>query len=179
MKTTYNLIFVYLVSSMTSIQERLSSVQIWYHVRAVVIALFFASLTFYLINQYDLLTADIQWGPVAYGESDVVAYFANESIYIEAWRNIEDLESISLLIFYDTETLTLSSSSFTSEYDISSAEAGDGMMQVIVSNVWVVDMADELVRIVGEWAIQDMSLGDIVWTFWDGSSQNMSLQVPK
>ena len=156
-------------------------IQRWYHLRALIVGIFFASLAYYVIHQYDLLTADILWWveQIMYGESDTVAYIAWDGIALDAWRSLGELESVSVLIFYDPETLALDDESFSSEYAFVTASAGEHMMQVVLTDLWEINIRDRLLYIQWQGDNTAISFGDIIGIFRDSSSEPLSLMVPR
>jgi len=153
------------------------------------LAVFFAlvlSFGVYIVgHNTGMLTADVVWWPQAEFNSYsdiVVAPKWEDGLSIFAGKNMEDVETISMILLFDPERMSLATDSFSSStMNFSYSDAGAGKWTLVLTNTKdiTLNVRDILVDILAPWTFQDLVVWDVVVVFANGETESLSVELPK
>lgn len=147
---------------------------------AIGVAFVLSLIVFVALSNMQLLQADITGWSVSFSEdSDLVSYIEDGVLHLAVARPLQDAQSMSILVFYDPETVRIDQNMIDSTLQVDTAQWTEGQFSVIIPDERIAWLAngDDIITfdLVGD--INDVSLGDIIVTFEDGSSESLSLAI--
>lgn len=146
---------------------------------AIGVSLILSFVVFLAIQNSSYLMADIASTQAVFGDdSDLVSYVEWDQLYVVATKPLPRAVSLSMLLFYDPETVKIEQWSLTSDFDLSYAPAGPWRGSVsIQGNLSQLAKWDKIVTfdLLGE--PRDMAISDLVITFADGTTDRLSLAI--
>ncbi len=143
---------------------------------AVFLALGVSFLLWMIVENASFFSADVAGPVVEFDEStDIVTYVKDGQVHIVAGKPIDAVSSISILISYDPETVTLDGSKITSTKDISFAAGDAWYATVVIDRIDSMKKWDELVVMNDVGEAQDIAISDVVVTFSDGSTEKLAI----
>ena len=151
---------------------------------AVFFALILSWWVYFLWEYSGVLTADVVWWPQAefnvYSDI-VVAPKWEDAISVFAWKNMEDVETISMILLFDPSSMQLDADVFSSRMNHSYSSAGVWKWTLILTNTKNTSFSvrDNLVDIDAPWSFLDLVVWDVVATFADGTTETLSVELPK
>lgn len=88
---------------------------------------------------------------------------------------LSQVESVSMLVFFDKEVLRLDKQNIDSSYafQMTTAEAGGHL--IIMSDIWDIAAGTALLTLKGEWDTTALSVSDILVTYKNGETQRLAL----
>jgi len=115
---------------------------------------------------------------VEFDEStDIVTFVNDGQVRIVAGKPITQIKSLSMLIAYDAENVTVDKASLSSTLTINFAAGDPGYATIVINEVGQVAKGDELVvmKVVGD--AHAIALSDVVVTFLDGTTENLAIST--
>lgn len=111
----------------------------------------------------------------------VVAPKWEDTISVFAWKNMEDVTTISMILLFDPTSMQLDTDVFRSRMNHSYSAAGNWKWTLILTNTKnnVFNVKDNLVDIIAPWSFHDLVVGDVVASFADGTTETLSVELPK
>lgn len=148
---------------------------------AIWVGLLLSFVVYWGISQYSTLTADIRGVVTAPTISaDAIMSVTEQWLDIVLNKNIPGVESISMLLFYDTDTVkwTDDTVSSTYSYTASNAEPGEVSLVFPLNQAKTLKKNEKITTLIVNGNPYDMIVSDITVTFSDGSVEPLSLMMP-
>ncbi len=145
---------------------------------AVFLALGLSFLFWIVAENASLFSADVAGPMVEFDEStDIVTFVNDGQVRIVAGKPITDIRSLSMLIAYDAEAVTVDEASVTSSFDINFAAGDAWYATIVINSISEMKKGDELVvmKVVGD--AHAIALSDVVVTFLDGTTENLAVST--
>jgi len=154
------------------------------NILAVLFALVLSWWVYMLWEHSGLLTADVMWWPQAEfnAYSDiVVAPKWTDAISVFAWKNMEEVTTISMILLFDPTRMKLDTDVFRSRMNHSYSPAWNGKWTLVLTNTKnnSFQVRDNLVDIIAPGSFSDLVVGDVIATFADGTTETLSVELPK
>ncbi len=145
---------------------------------AVFLALGISFLLWIVAENSALFGADVAGPVVEFDESsDVITYVSKGEVRLVAGKSIENISSISMLISYDPETVTINEDAVNSSLTVSFANGDEGRATIILNQLEWIKKQQELAQLNVEGEAHDIAISDLVATFTDGSTERLSIST--
>lgn len=147
------------------------------NILAVVIALALSVAIFFAVQNTDNLFANVAWvgekSPTFSEQSDIGSYIdANGAFAVRAAKRIENIESMSLLLIFDDEEVSIQDDDFTSDFSLNYASAGKGRGELVIPVHGDLEEGALLLKLRGQGDVTSIVLGDTVAHFvWWGTER--------
>ncbi|USN55677.1 MAG: hypothetical protein H6765_03675 [Candidatus Peribacteria bacterium] len=146
---------------------------------AVGIALVLSFVVFLAVQNSSLLTADIAGNQVTFSEeSDLVSYVDGDNLVIAATKSFPQAVGVSMMVFYDPETVKIERDAIDSDYTVSYAAADPGRASLsLFGDFAAIQQGETLVSfdVLGD--ARDITVSDIIIEFADESTDRLSLAI--
>lgn len=142
-------------------------------------ALILSVVVYIALLNFSVLQANVNPSPWFVDQSDLAVQVTNDGVEVHLMRRIEQLDSLSFLVFYNPDEVIWENDAVRSDYSVSVAEWNLWEATIILT----FEEGGELVsntKLVTIWASGDpyeMTISDAVFAFTNGSEERWSIAV--
>lgn len=149
------------------------------NVLALVVALLLAFVVVFVINNTDFLKADIMstQNNTNSVNSDVSYSSQDWFLTLKSQKDFEGVMTISFYISYNPEQIAVNKDLIYSDFDYALWNAGEGRINVILSNIWAIKADDELLSVEIQEDETNFNISDVVVSFTDWTTENLSVNT--
>lgn len=147
---------------------------------AVITAIVLSGMVYIALINMNALQANVNPSPSFVDQSDLSVTVEGEFLYVELVREIDDLESLSFLVFYNPDEVVRDSDAIQSEFAYSVAQWNNGEATVILTfwdGEWTLRAGTQLIEIWVNGNPHEMTVSDAVFAFANGSEERWSIAV--
>lgn len=151
------------------------------NVVAIGMALLLSLVVYIALTNSEILPANLPMQGATFVEnSDLTMSVEGETILLRAGKTLEQVQSLSLLWFYNPEEVNRDENGIQSDYPISVAEGDEGEVTLIYTFPVPVTLnaGSEILRLEITGDPYEMTFSDVLAIFADDTQENLSLGLP-
>ncbi|MDP2670802.1 MAG: hypothetical protein Q8O99_08175 [bacterium] len=136
---------------------------------------------YFVLQSTDFLATNIAGTPITEETLSDVSVNYNEvesSLTIIANKDMPATDSITLLVNYDSETVTLETTDFQSIYPVYPSRIQDGQYMVTIQELGTITKNTQLLTITPKGDNNQITISDVVINFTDSTSARLAVGVP-
>lgn len=140
------------------------------------IAIVLVAFVMVWINQSGVLTADVlQKADLVLAKSDIVLVVDESEMKIETQKDYQSIDSISFMVVFNPETVTVDEQKITTPFDYTSSSGKDGNLYVTIF-LGNAKKNKTLAVIPFEWYKGDITISDATLLLDDGNIDGLAIK---
>ncbi len=148
------------------------------NILSILIALVLATVLFFGLRQnFDKLQANVLGEQQDQLLWDVIVDTYADRIELVLNKKIPNLDSMSIMVFWDTAELDLDTTNIQSKWNLTDVDSADGRASIFVNQLDAIKQKDVLLEIPASWDVTQITVSDAVLLFLDGSSEKASIST--
>lgn len=148
------------------------------NILSILIALVLATVLFFGLRQnFDKLQANVLGEQQDQLLWDVIVDTYADRIELVLNKKIPNLDSMSIMVFWDTVELDLDTTNIQSKWNLTDVDSVDGRASIFVNQLDAIKQKDVLLEIPASWDVTQITVSDAVLLFLDGSSEKASIST--
>lgn len=157
----------------------MKSIAVKENILAFIVALVLSFALFFAINSFDFLRADIVGNNSEEEKNlytDVIYEFSWDEVVLIWNKNIEWLQSISLVVNYNQKDFSLNDENFSSKYEVSYNESWEeNRAYIIITSIDSIEKWEKLLSIKYQNQEKALNISDVMINFTNWETENLSV----
>ncbi len=157
----------------------MKSIAVKENILAFIVALVLSFALFFAINSFGFLRADIVGNNSEEEKNlytDVIYEFSWDEVALIWNKNIEWLQSISLVVNYNQKDFSLNDENFSSKYEVSYNESWEeNRAYIIITSIDSIEKWEKLLSIKYQNQEKALNISDVMINFTNWETENLSV----